>query len=118
MPVLIIDDDTAFRIALERDLQQSGYTVYAAAGFESMVDVLLKVTPRAAIVDAHLPFGESRQAAMVLHCCGVPVLLLKERDSPVDRWQIASVESDVTLSKPLGLVDLDRCLRQMRSSAP
>jgi DNA-binding response OmpR family regulator len=117
MPVLIIDDDTAFRLALEHDLQQSGYTVYATAGFESMVDVLLKVTPRVAIVDAHLPYGESRQAVMALHCCSVPVVLLTERDAPVDRWQIESVASDVTLSKPVGLVDLDRYLRQMHSSA-
>lgn len=118
MPVLIIDDDTAFRSALERDLQLCGYTVYAAAGFESMVDVLLKVTPGAAIVDAHLPYGESRQAVMVLHCCSVPVLLLTEPDAPVDRWQIASVATDVTMNKPVGLVDIDRCLRQLRASPP
>lgn len=118
MPVLIIDDDTAFRTALEHDLRQSGYTVYASVGFESMVDVLLKVTPRAAIVDAHLPYGESRRAVMVLRRCGVPVVLLGERGAPVDRWQSEGVTGEVTLTKPVGLVDLDRCLRHLRSPSP
>lgn len=118
MPILIIDDDTVFRSALEHDLLLCGYTVYAAAGFESMVDVLLKVTPCTAIVDAHLPYGESRQALTVLHRCGVPVVVLTERDAPVDRWQVESVASDVTLNKPVGLIDLDRCLRQLRSAPP
>lgn len=118
MPVLVIDDDTAFRTALEHDLQQRGYTVYVSAGFESMVDVLLKVTPRTVILDAHLPYGESRQAVMVLHRCGIPVVLLNERDAPVDRWQTENIAREVTLTKPVGWVELDRYLRQLRSASP
>ncbi|WP_201315938.1 hypothetical protein [Dyella sp. EPa41] len=116
MPVLIIDDDSAFRTALAHDLHQSGYTVHVSAGFESMVAVLLNVTPRTAIVDAHLPHGESRQAVMVLHRCDVPVVLLNERDASVDGWQRQQVASEVTMTKPVGWVDLDRYLRQLRSS--
>jgi DNA-binding response OmpR family regulator len=118
MPVLIIDDDAAFRAALERDLRQSGYTVYVSAGFESMVEVLLKATPRTAIVDAHLPYGESRQAVRVLHRCGIPVVLLNERDAPVDRWEGATIRGDATLTKPVGLVELEQHLRQLRPPTP
>lgn len=114
MPVLIIDDDAAFRSALERDLRQCGYTVHVSAGFESMVNILLKVAPRAAIVDAHLAYGESRQAMMALHRCGIPVVLLSERGAPVDRWEGAKLTSEVNLTKPVGLVELEQCLKHLR----
>jgi DNA-binding response OmpR family regulator len=79
-----------------------------------MVDLLLKLTPRTAIVDAHLPYGESRQAVTVLRRCGVPVVLLNERDATVDRWQGESVVGEVILTKPVGLVELDHYLKQLR----
>jgi DNA-binding response OmpR family regulator len=118
MPILIIDDDASFRTVLEHDLRQSGYMVHVSAGFESMLDVLLKGTPQTAIVDAHLPYGESRQAVMVLRRCGIPFVLLNERGAPVDRWQNENATSEVTLTKPVGWGDLDRHLRQLRSSTP
>lgn len=118
MPVLIVDDDTPFRTVLAHDLRQCGYTVLVSAGFESMLDVLLKETPSAAIVDAQLPYGESRQAVTLLRRCGVPFVLLNERDAAVGRWQDESATSEVALTKPLGLGDLDRRLRQLRTPVP
>lgn len=117
MSVLIIDDDASFRDALESDLRGMGYTVYIAAGFDSMVDVVLKATPGLAIVDAHLPHGESRQVITVLKRCGIPVVLLCERDVPKDRWEDTELAGDVTLTKPIGLVELDRHLQQLRPPA-
>jgi len=118
MSVLIIDDDAAFRAMIESDLRRSGYTVHISAGFNSMVDVLLKATPQVAIVDAHLPYGESRQAVTVLRRCGISIVLLGERDAPMDRWEDAKLTGDVALTKPVGLVELERCLKQLLPPAP
>jgi len=118
MRVLIVDGDLGFGAAIEHDLQCHGHTVLVTAGFESMVDVLLKMTPHAAIVDAHLPYGESRHVAMVLRRCGVPVILLVEHEEPTNAAGGSSVVADVTLMEPVDLTEILRHLNQLRSTEP
>jgi DNA-binding response OmpR family regulator len=117
MRVLIVDGDLGFCAALEHDLQSHGHSVLVTAGFESMVDVLLKVTPHAAIVDAHLPYGESRHVAMVLRRCGVPVILLAEHDGPTNAVEESRIVVDVTLMEPVDLTEILRHLNRLRSIA-
>jgi DNA-binding response OmpR family regulator len=117
MRVLIVDGDLGFCAAIEHDLQNHGHSVLVTAGFESMVDVLLKVTPHAAIVDAHLPYGESRHVAMVLRRCGVPVILLAEHDGLTNAVEESRIVADVTLMEPVDLTEILRHLNRLRSIA-
>jgi DNA-binding response OmpR family regulator len=113
MSVLIVDDDAAFRNVLKNNLRQMGYVVYAAAGFESALDAMLKATHRVAIVDAHLPFGEARRLLALFRHCAVPVLLFVERDAVTGAGRPTECEGELILMKPVGVVELERNLRRL-----
>ncbi|HEY4090939.1 MAG TPA: response regulator [Luteibacter sp.] len=113
MTILIVDDDMAFRDALERDLRRTGYGVCAAAGLASALEALLQATHRIALVNAHLPYGETRQIVAVLRRCAIPVVLLVERDAESGEPRANDTEGDRVLIKPTGLVELQRCMEQL-----
>lgn len=113
MRILIVDDDTAFRNSLEKDLAQMGHDVSAAGGLESALDAILQTTFRAAIVDAHLPYGETQRLITLFHSCGTPVLLLAEQDTTTGLARPIGCASDLTLMKPVGVVELERSLYRL-----
>jgi DNA-binding response OmpR family regulator len=118
MTILIVDDDAGFREALKHDLRCMGYTVHAAIGLESMLDALLHATHHVALVDAHLPYGESRRICTALRHCAIPVALLVERDAASGMPRAADVECGHVLIKPIGLVELQRCVEQLLARTP
>lgn len=114
MSVLIIDDDAAFSVALAGDLQRMGFAAQVATSLEAMIDILLKAIPHVAIVDAHLADGDSRHVVTMLRRCSIPIVLVYENDASESRWLGADITGDVTMTKPIGLVDLEYHLRQLR----
>lgn len=115
MAILIVDDDVGFRDALERDLRRTGYGVHAAGGLESALAALLQASHRIALIDAHLPYGETRQIRAVLRHCAIPVILLVERDAASGEPRGIDAQGDRMLVKPTGLVELQRCMEQLWS---
>lgn len=113
MTILIVDDDARFREALKHDLRCMGYTVHAVIGLESMLDALLHATHHVALVDAHLPYGETRRICTALRHCAIPVALVVEREAESGAPRAAEVEYDHVLVKPVGLVELQRCVEQL-----
>lgn len=110
MSVLIVDDDAAFRQALENDLRQSGYAVRAVAGLDSALHAMLQANHRAAIVDAHLPYSELKALVMLFRRCAIPVVLLMEQDAMTGEAKPVALRGDITLIKPVGAVELRHCL--------
>ncbi|GGA50972.1 hypothetical protein [Dyella nitratireducens] len=110
MSVLIVDDDTAFRQALENDLRQSGYVVHAAAGLDSAMHAMLVAHHRAAIVDAHLPYSEVKTLVGLFRHCAIPIVLLLEQDVVTGSVKPIAFRGDITLIKPVGVVELRHCL--------
>ncbi len=113
MAILIVDDDVGFREALDHDLRRTGYVVHAAAGLESALAALLRTTHRIALIDAHLPYGETRQISAVLRHCAIPMVLLVERDAESGEPRVINTHGDRVLVKPTGLVELQRCMEQL-----
>ncbi|KQZ77700.1 hypothetical protein ASD55_07500 [Rhodanobacter sp. Root561] len=113
MRILIVDDDAAFRNSLKSDLTQMGHEVSAAVGLESALDAVLQTAFRAAIVDAHLPYGETRRLITMLQSCGTSVLLLAEQDSTTGLAHPTGYASVCTLMKPVGVVELERSLYRL-----
>jgi len=79
-----------------------------------MLDALLQATHRAALVDAHLPYGETRRILRLRYVtCAIPVVLLVERaESGVSRCRRRGTVIGCW-SNPIGLVELQRCLEKL-----
>ncbi|RDS82233.1 response regulator [Dyella monticola] len=110
MSVLIVDDDAVFRQALEQDLQRSGYAVCAASGLDSALNAMLLADHRVAIVDAHLPYREVKALISLFRRCAIPIVLLLEQDAATGSAKPIAFRGDITLIKPVGVVELRHCL--------
>jgi DNA-binding response OmpR family regulator len=113
MVVLIVDDDAAFREVLKSSLQQMGYIAYVAVGLESALEALLQATHRVALVDAHLPYGETQRLLALLRHCGIPVLLFVEREAATGAARPIACQGDLILMKPVGVVELERSVQKL-----
>ncbi|WP_176929135.1 response regulator [Paraburkholderia lycopersici] len=78
--VLLVDDDAAFRDALQARLDDAGYDITTAANGLEMVTAALGVTPDVIVSDIHMPVLEGPDAACMLRAiprfCGVSVILM------------------------------------------
>ncbi len=113
MAVLIIDDDASFREDLKRSLQQMGYVAHTAVGLESALDAMLQTPQRIAMIDAHLPYGETPFLLTLFRQCGIPVLLFVEREAATGAPRPTTCQGDLTLMKPVGVVELERSLQRL-----
>jgi CheY-like chemotaxis protein len=78
--VLLADDDTAFREALQTLLDDAGHDVTTAGNGLEMVSAALAVTPDVIVSDIHMPVLEGPDAVCMLRAmprfAGVPVILM------------------------------------------
>ena len=74
---------------------------------------MLQTAFRAAIVDAHLSYGETRRLITALQSCGTSVLLLAEQDTTTGLARPTDCVHVFTLMKPVGVVELERSLYRL-----
>ena len=113
MPVVvIIEDDPAIRVALERALGRRGHTVHAAAtglgGLETVVDR----SPDVVVLDLGLPDVDGvRVLGMIREVSAVQVIVATARDDEAEMVRVLDRGADDYVVKPFSAEQLDARVR-------
>ena len=113
--VLVVDDEPAVRLALERALGLEGYAVQAAADGRKALDRLVEGTVDAIVLDVAMPGVDGLEVCRRLRAAGdrTPVLMLTARDAVDDRVAGLDAGADDYLVKPFALKELLARLRAL-----
>jgi two-component system response regulator MprA len=122
MEVLVVDDEPAVRIALERALGLERYDVRTAADGRAALDHLVDHRVDAIVLDVAMPGVDGLEVCRRLRAAGdrTPVLMLTARDAIDDRVAGLDAGADDYLVKPFALKELKARLRALlrRVDAP
>ena len=119
--VLVVDDEPAVRVALERALRLDAYDVELAADGREALERLAAAAPDAVVLDVAMPHLDGLEVCRRLRDAGdrTPVLMLTARDAVDDRVAGLDAGADDYLVKPFALKELKARLRALlRRSAP
>src|SRR5215217_4767261 len=121
--ILVVDDEPAVRVALERALRLEAYEVELAADGREALDRLARASPPDAVVlDVAMPHVDGLEVCRRLRDAGdrTPVLMLTARDAVDDRVAGLDAGADDYLVKPFALKELKARLRALlrRAEAP
>lgn len=113
--VLIVEDDEAVRMAVERGLGLHGFAVGSVGDAERALDAIAGRPPDVLIVDVGLPGMSGIELCERLRTLGVdiPVLVLSARDQVGDRVAGLKAGADDYLVKPFSLEELALRLRAL-----
>jgi two-component system response regulator MprA len=108
MRILVVDDEPAVRIALERALRLDGYEVDLAPDGGAALDSLSAVTPDVVLLDVLMPRLDGISVCRRIREAGyrVPVLMLTARDAVSDRVAGLDAGADDYVTKPFALEEL------------
>ena len=114
--VLVVDDEPAVRVALERALRLEAYEVELAADGREALDRLAgPAPPDAVVLDVAMPHIDGLEVCRRLRDAGdrTPVLMLTARDAVDDRVAGLDAGADDYLVKPFALKELQARLRAL-----
>jgi two-component system, OmpR family, response regulator MprA len=114
--VLVVDDEPAVRVALERALRLEAYEVELAADGREALDRLAgPAPPDAVVLDVAMPHIDGLEVCRRLRDAGdrTPVLMLTARDAVDDRVAGLDAGADDYLVKPFALKELKARLRAL-----
>jgi two-component system response regulator MprA len=114
--VLVVDDEPAVRVALERALRLESYDVELAAdGREALERLTNGAPPDAVVLDVAMPHVDGLEVCRRLREAGdrTPVLMLTARDAVDDRVAGLDAGADDYLVKPFALRELKARLRAL-----
>ena len=117
MRVLIVEDDAALGMYLERGLRFEGHEVTLVADGESGLEHALQYAPDLMVLDLGLPRMDGMQVleAMTGRFAGTSVLVLTGRSALEDRIKCLNLGADDCLLKPFSLSELmARCRALLR----
>jgi two-component system, OmpR family, response regulator MprA len=121
MHILVVDDESAVREAIERALRLDGYEVAVAGDGREALETLDTRAPDAVVLDVLMPRIDGLDVCRRLRDRGdrTPVLMLTARDAVADRVAGLDAGADDYLVKPFALEELLARLRALlRRSAP
>jgi two-component system, OmpR family, response regulator PrrA len=106
--VLVVDDDTAIREALERELRCEGFAVATAGGGREALDMVARHPPAAIVMDVAMPDLNGRVVCARLRADGArtPILILSAMDEVEDRVAGLQAGADDYLVKPFAVAEL------------
>jgi two-component system response regulator MprA len=115
MKVLVVDDEPALRVALERALRREGHEVELAADGERALDAVAGVHPDAVVLDVSMPGLNGIEVCRRMRAGGdrTPVLLLTGRHTIDDRVAGLDAGADDYLVKPFALKELQARVRAL-----
>jgi two-component system, OmpR family, response regulator len=118
--VLVVDDESSVRQALELAFRSEGYEVRTEADGTALADVTRSFRPDVAIVDVRLPVGpDGYTMARMLREDDLPVMVLTAADSLENRLAAFEAGADDHLGKPFSTAELiARTHALLRRSAP
>jgi two-component system, OmpR family, response regulator MprA len=113
--VLVVDDEPAVRVALERALRLEAYEVELAADGREALERLAATAPDAVVLDVAMPHVDGFEVCRRLRDAGdrTPVLMLTARDAVDDRVAGLDAGADDYLVKPFALKELKARLRAL-----
>jgi DNA-binding response OmpR family regulator len=119
--ILLVEDDDAIAVPLERALRREGHDVERTASGERALELGLAGGFDLVVLDLGLPDLDGLEVCRRLREGGslVPVLMLTARGDELDRVVGLDVGADDYLSKPFGLAELAARMRALlrRSTA-
>jgi two-component system, OmpR family, response regulator MprA len=121
MHILVVDDESAVREAIERALRLDGYEVAVASDGREALETLDARAPDAVVLDVLMPQVDGLDVCRRLRDRGdrTPVLMLTARDAVADRVAGLDAGADDYLVKPFALEELLARLRALlRRAAP
>lgn len=106
--VLVIDDESSVRLALELAFRQEGYSVRTEADGSALREVAEEFRPDVAVLDVRLPVGPDgyTMARMLRNADDLPVLLLTAADSLDNRLAAFEAGADDHLGKPFSTAEV------------
>jgi two-component system, OmpR family, response regulator MprA len=113
--VLVVDDEPAVRLALDRALRLEGYEVELAANGIEGLDRLSSAAPDVVVLDLLMPDVDGLEVCRRLRATRdrTPVLMLTARDGIDDRVTGLDAGADDYLVKPFALEELLARLRAL-----
>ena len=121
MRILVVDDESAVREAVERALRLDGYEVAVAGDGREALETLEERAADAVVLDVLMPRIDGLELCRRLRGRGdrTPVLMLTARDAVADRVAGLDAGADDYLVKPFALEELLARLRALlRRAAP
>jgi two-component system response regulator MprA len=115
MRILVVDDEPAVRVALQRALALERYEVELAADGGEALERLAASPPDAVVLDVAMPVLDGLEVCRRLRAAGdrTPVLMLTARDAIDDRVEGLDAGADDYLVKPFSLRELQARLRAL-----
>jgi two-component system response regulator TctD len=115
MHLLLVEDDTALRTALQRSLERTGMRVNACADGVQALQQWQQRTPDVVVLDLSLPQLDGLQVLHRARQAGLrtPVLLLTARGTVGDKVLGLNAGADDYLPKPFDLDELEARLRAL-----
>ena len=112
--LLVAEDDTEIRQALERILTYEGYEVIAVADGAAALEAIREHEPEAILLDVMMPFVDGLGVCRKLRERGdrTPVLMLTARHEVADRVEGLDAGADDYVTKPF---ELDELLARVRA---
>ncbi len=106
--VLVVEDDTPIRSALEVAFRGEGYEVRAEPDGTGLPQVSEQFLPDLAVLDVRLPVGPDgyAMAGLLRRTSSLPVLFLTAADSVEDRFAGFQAGADDYLVKPFSMAEL------------
>lgn len=117
MRVLIVEDDAALGMYLQRGLQFEGHEVTLVGDGQTGLDYALEHSPDLMVLDLGLPRKDGQQVLEEMHdrLRGTSVLVLTGRSGLEDRIKCLNLGADDCLLKPFSLTELvARCRALLR----
>ncbi len=113
--ILLVEDETAMRIALQDALEAEGYRVLTAADGQTGLDRAIKEKPALLLLDVMLPRLNGFELCAQLRRLAnpVPVLMLTARGMVGDRVTGLEAGADDYLTKPFEMAELIARIRAL-----
>ncbi len=106
--ILVAEDDTSIRCALQDALQGAGYAVETAADGEEALAILLSRPVDLALLDVNMPVlsGFKLLKIMANECPGIPAIILTAHGEEKDRVKGLQLGADDYVVKPFSVAEL------------
>lgn len=115
--VLVVDDSWTDLTLIATTLKESGFDVVTAVDGEEAIEKVLSEHPQCVLLDVVLPkqsgFQVCRRLKQMEQSQSIPVILVSQKSTPVDkRWGLQQ-GADLYLTKPVSRDELIAGVRQL-----
>jgi DNA-binding response OmpR family regulator len=109
--ILVAEDDTNTRRALQHYLKRSGYEVTEAASVDQSLEAVFAHPSDLVILDFDIGGGTAEVLTTIRRRSSVPVIVCSGRSSERDRVALLNLGADDVLAKPYSFAELEARMR-------